>query len=349
MSNAWITKRPGKRGVRYLVRWIEPMTGKCPGKTFKRSEDARAFRDQLRREIDNGEYFVMPKISFKDWKTQHLENMANSPDVDVSPKTILGHKEALEALESVCNPKTPNEVTPAMIRAFRKSQLEAGYKPRTINKRIEGIRSALSYAVRDEIIPENKLLGPHRLFLRVDQKTVRTLEVGEVLALMNATNDLQQKTLISFAYYCGMRRGEIAWIMWDDVDFDNMLVKIVSRDTHRTKTRQSRTIALRQETAELLKKLAQDRLSPYIFTNPGTFYHACGKLFQQIVKKAGIEECTLQNIRATCNTTLQDHGVSREAAMQVLGHSTPNVNLKHYTGTLKKQQRIVVNSLPSIG
>ncbi len=38
-----------------------------------------------------------------------------------------------------------------------------------------------------------------------------------------------------------------------------------------------------------------------------------------------------------------------EAAMQVLGHSTAKVNLKHYTGILTKLQRAAANSLPSIG
>ena len=43
------------------------------------------------------------------------------------------------------------------------------------------------------------------------------------------------------------------------------------------------------------------------------------------------------------------NGASMEVAMQVLGHSTAQVNQRHYTGTLAKQQEAAVNGLPSIG
>ncbi len=349
MSSVWVTKRKGKRGTSYLVRWIEPMTGKNRAKTFKRCEDARSYEAQLRREINNGEYFSLPKLNYEQWVKQHLARMSNSPDIDLAKKTIAGQKEALKALGQTCNPNGPNDITPKMIRVFRKLQLEAGYQPRTINKRIEGIRSALSYAVRDEIIPSNKLLGPHRLFLRVEQKQVRTLEIDEVHALFNATSDLMRKSVISIAYYNGMRRNEICWLMWDDIDFDAMQINIVSRDSHRTKTRRSRSVALRPETAELLKNLEKDRVNKYLYVNPDKFYWTCDRWFPEVVKKAGIAHCTLQDLRATCNTVIQDSGMSREAAMQILGHSTASVNKNHYTGTLKKQQRIIVDSLPSIG
>jgi hypothetical protein len=35
--------------------------------------------------------------------------------------------------------------------------------------------------------------------------------------------------------------------------------------------------------------------------------------------------------------------------MQILGHATMQVNLRHYTGTLTKQREAAINSLPSIG
>ncbi len=115
--------------------------------------------------------------------------MRNSPDIEVAPKTIAGHKEALAALERVCKPKSPLDITPKMIRVFRRSQLENGLTARTINKHIAAIRSALTYAVRAEIVPTNKLLGPHRLSLKTEQKVPHTLEVGEVTALMNVAAD----------------------------------------------------------------------------------------------------------------------------------------------------------------
>ena len=96
-----------------------------------------------------------------------------------------------------------------MIQKFRQTQTQDGLPPRTVNKRIAAIRSALSYAVRSEIVRTSKLLGPHRLFLREEQKTIPVLEVGEVVALMNAATCLKHQAVICLAYYHGLRRNEI--------------------------------------------------------------------------------------------------------------------------------------------
>ena len=95
MSSVWVTKRRGKHGMRYLVRWIEPDSGKNRAKTFRRSDDAREFKAQLKQDFKNNDYFVPVKINFDEWVKRHLENLHNSPDVDLAYKTIVGHKEAL--------------------------------------------------------------------------------------------------------------------------------------------------------------------------------------------------------------------------------------------------------------
>ncbi|MBN2594861.1 MAG: tyrosine-type recombinase/integrase [Sedimentisphaerales bacterium] len=353
MSSVWVTKRPGKRGMRYLVRWIEPTTGKNRSKTFRRREDARDFKAKLNRDFEYNEYFAPVKISYAEWVKRHLENMANSPDVDVAPKTIAGHKEALEALGEACKPRSPRDINPKMIRNFKRILLESGLEnklsPNTINKYIRAIRSALSYAVRDEIILENKLIGRHRLLLRTERKAPRILEVGEIVALMNVITDLRHRAVVSLAYYHGLRRGEICYLRWQDIHFEDNRLEVVSREEFRTKKRKNHTVALRQETAELLSRLAQDRVNEYVFTKTQAFYDACKKWFPKAVALARLDHCTLHDLRRTCNTQMLDAGVPREAAMQVLGHTSVQVNQDYYTGYQIEQQRIAINSLPSIG
>ena len=75
----------------------------------------------------------------------------------------------------------------------------------------------------------------------------------------------------------------------------------------------------------------------------------CDKWFGKLVKRAGIDHCTLHDLRKICNTGIKDAGVSEEATMQVLGHSTFDVNRRHYTGVLTEQQKIAVDSIPSVG
>ena len=349
MSSVWVTKRQSKSGMLFCVRWIEPTSGKTRAKTFRRAEDARDYKLKLRQDLANNEYFAPVKISYDEWVQQHLEDLRNSSDVDLSHKTIGGRAEALAALRKACKPKGPLDITPKLIRRFRLVQKQNGLAASTINKHIAAIRSALIYAVRGEIVPTNRLLGPHRLFLREEHKPLRILEVGEVVALMNVATDLKHKTVISLAYYHGLRRGEICHLQWQDVDLEEHKLSMQDREGAHTKTRRSRVVALRQETAGLLRRMCLDRVNEHAFTNLGAFYWACDKWFPLLVEEAKLDRCTLHDLRKTCNTVMLDSGVPQEAAMQVLGHSTPEVNRQHYTGRLAKQQRAAVNALPSIG
>jgi integrase len=349
MVSVWITKRKGKKGVRYLVRWMEPGTGKNRGKTFGRREDAQDFRAQLRRQILNHEYHTPIRIDYAEWVEKHLADLADSPDIDLAPKTIAGHREALHALGAVCRPKTPGAITPAMIREFRQVQLKNGLTARTINKHIAAIRSALSYAVRSEIIPSNKLLGPHRLMLTEERKPPRILKVAEARALLEKAPDLRLKTAISLAYYHGLRRKEICYLRWADVDLDGNKLHVIHRREVRTKTKVSRSVFLRKETADLFRQLRGQSAGEYVFGEPSPYYSMVGKRFEDLVEALGLDHCTLHDLRKTCNTLMKENGVSVEAAMQILGHSTMQVNQRHYTGVLTKQQEAAVNSLPSIG
>jgi integrase len=83
-------------------------------------------------------------------------------------------------------------------------------------------------------------------------KPVRIVKVDEVVELLNIAKDLRYKTAISLAYYHGLRRKEICNLTWQDVDFNQERLNILDRPKGRTKTRLSRSIALRRETADLL-------------------------------------------------------------------------------------------------
>lgn len=51
------------------------------------------------------------------------------------------------------------------------------------------------------------------------------------------------------------RSGEFSWLRWQDVDLEECRLDVVSRRDHLTKTRKSRSVALRDETADLLRRL----------------------------------------------------------------------------------------------
>ena len=166
----------------------------------------------------------------------------------------------------------------------------------------------------------------------MEDKPPRILEVGEVTALMNVATELQQKTAISVVYYHGLRRDELSRLRWEDIDLDECKLRIARKP--RSKTRVTRAVALRHETAAPLSQLKAEQVNEYVFEKPKTFYWVCGKWFGQLVEEAGLDHCSIHDLRKTCNTLMKDAGVPPEAAMQVLGHTTAKINRVHYTGPL---------------
>ena len=74
------------------------------------------------------------------------------------------------------------------------------------------------------------------------------------------------------------------------------MMDIVDRPDAHIKTRRSRSIALREETAALLRELYHDRVNEHVFVNPSAFYWRCEKWFKKLVKAAGIDYCTLHDL-----------------------------------------------------
>ena len=149
---------------------------------------------------------------------------------------------------------------------------------------------------------------------------------------MNVATELRHKTAISIAYYHGLRRGELSRLRWDDIDLEDYIFHIVRKP--RSKTRVTRVVTLRRETAVLLSQLKADQVNEYVFEDPQRFYWSCDKWFEPLVTKAGLDYCTLHDLRRTCNTVMQDAGIPQQVAMQVLGHSTVAVNQKYYRSTI---------------
>jgi len=95
----------------------------------------------------------------------------------------------------------------------------------------------------------------------------------------------------------------------------------------------------------------RERFSADLFLDPikewwGDFYVDPGLQVRTMLPISGF---SLHDLRKTCNTLMKNAGVSPEAAMQILGHSTFRVNQQHYTGVLTKLQESAINSIPSVG
>jgi integrase len=212
------------------------------------------------------------------------------------------------------------------ITGFVAARLEAGGKPATVNRDLGALRRGFRLAYwsqRVPRVPKFRLLAEDNVrkgFFERDQ-------LEAVLAQLPA--DLQ--LLVELAYATGWRwRSELVTREWRHVD---LVAGWLRLEPGETKSREGRQFPLKgrllkllrdhqQATKRLEKKLR--RVIPWVFYrdaqqhNPATVRSA----WERAVRDAGLPGRLLHDFRRTAVRNLERAGVSRSAAMAMVGHRT---------------------------
>lgn len=183
----------------------------------------------------------------------------------------------------------------------------------------------------------------------------RTLSVEERKALLQKLSDTAKDCksyiasyAVELSLFTGMRVGELAGLMWKDIDFQNRTITIqrsekYNRKTHEfyisgTKNNLVRVIPLTGDMEKILRKTMEEEkrlgfLGKFVFCNEDGRIHT--RMISQCVRtktetKEFVNEKSIHAIRRTLNSNLRCNGVPATVAAALLGH-TEEVNEKNYT------------------
>lgn len=263
------------------------------------------------------------------------------------------------------------------------------YKPNTIRRVHQIISSSITYAVDNELLPENKIRGM-RLPKKDKMADVKHFEDDEALSFLLSLDEpysviyrgrkhkdgtpsaehteemkvqLQLKVLFYLAICCGLRRGELLALTWDDIDFEEYTIDITksiemdsSRGTSKgTKTASSnRIVKAPRFCIDLLLELKDEREeykwqmegrwkgSPdndlIFIKEDGTqmgkdtpnraFKHAIQRYNATHEEK--LPEITLHGLRHTFASMMINEGINEVSVAEVLGHSDPTTTRNIY-------------------
>ena len=172
------------------------------------------------------------------------------------------------------------------------------------------LHNCLNRAVKERLLvrnPADDVIVP-----KIDKKEMKILPPEQVKAYLNAASVRGVLPLFYLELTSGLRKGEIAALLWSDLDVENCTLSVTkqlvsSRDGElkitQPKTATSvRLISLPQETVELLKEEhAKHPLNIYMFPSPrtGGMYHPASivKLHEKILNDAGIEHLRFHDLR----------------------------------------------------
>ena len=150
----------------------------------------------------------------------------------------------------------------------------------------------------------------------------------EYLSLRDALPDYL-RPVVAFAYYTGMRKGEILKLEWFQVDLHRGTVRL---EAGTTKNNDARTVALPSDLWEELKQQRAIRDKEFPRCTFVFFNHKTGKQIKDFrdawdtaTCKVGLEGHLFHDFRRTGVRNLLKAGVPERVAMAISGHKTRTV------------------------
>ncbi len=150
----------------------------------------------------------------------------------------------------------------------------------------------------------------------------QVLSKAEALKVIEHTNNIKHRCIVSLLYSAGLRRGELLRLKITDIDSDRMLVRVENG-----KGGKDRYTLLSATLLQYLRKYYQLwKPTAYLFEGPGNGQYS-GKSVGQIVakaaKKAGImKPVTPHTLHHSFATHLLEQGTDLRYIQSLLGHSS---------------------------
>ena len=210
-------------------------------------------------------------------------------------------------------------------KGFRKEQ---GAAHKTINFEIGSLRAILYLAKSWGYIKENPAVGVKRL-KEDNHKKPRFLSMEEIKLLLENCGDELYPIFYTFLN-TGMRKSELEYLEWKDIDFTRKKIKIRVKDTWRPKTSE-REIPINDGLLEVLTQHKRTKQGSLVFHRADGQHiepNSLRKKLMTITKKCGFSDVTkLHTLRHTFASHLVMKGVDLPTVKKLLGHSSIDMTM----------------------
>lgn len=158
---------------------------------------------------------------------------------------------------------------------------------------------------------------------RKEYKLPKVLSKEEIKALINNTNNIKHRCIVSLLYTSGLRRSELLNLKLNDIDSKRMLIKI-----KQAKNNKDRLTVLSESVLDDLRIYYKAyKPKKYLFEglDPGTKYSPSSilKIVYRAGQKAGIKETVSPHmLRHSFATHLLENGTDLRHIQILLGHNS---------------------------
>ncbi|HUY42111.1 MAG TPA: tyrosine-type recombinase/integrase [Candidatus Dormibacteraeota bacterium] len=357
---------------------------KSIGTFATRKEAERAERDALHKR-DNGDNLARERMTVAElW-----EREVRDPK-DQQKKVKVGFKPDYAAVRLTANTAhryaelwrlhVEPEIGSVELRKLRPVHLENLYARVARKKGRNGTLSqrtvhhvhrlafeVLSWAERLDLVARNvarRVTAP-----TPNPSAARALSSEEAATLLAATEGERWHPFFVFALSTGMRRGEIAGLMWDAIDRERGIAVVrqaIATDrkggfvVKTTKTGRERIVPLSAAAVEALRRQRATQAADELAAREGTYatsnlvfadelglptLDAATKAFGAAVRRLGLHGVTLHSCRHYVATQALANGSDVRSVAALLGHNTPTLTLNTYGHVIAGAQERAVASV----
>lgn len=323
---------------KWLIQWMDPVAGKRRSATFDRFDDVEErLGDEeqkarkARREIMSGRAEPAQLMTLADASDDWIKT--RPPGRRKADNALHLRLHILPALGSMRLGDITAKVVEKFIRGLeakrtaRKGEVNA--TGRTLSKAtIRSVLNTLGKFMRDATGTE---------WLRIKYAVPTSgygwiREAGQVAAFLVACGDGWFRMAAELAVYAGLRKGEVAGLRRDALDFERELMRIDRSYDGPTKSKHVRWVPLAPALALRLKAWLLAHPGPYVVTTEDGARIGerteTAKKTRRACKRAGVPPVTFHQLRHTAASHLAQR-VSLPMMGAIMGHANPATTARY--------------------
>jgi integrase/recombinase XerD len=241
----------------------------------------------------------------------------------LNPHTQHGHIQSCRRFAAWLK-RSPDTATPDDVRLFQLYLVESGMSIGSRNRIMSGVRYLFRVTLRRHD------LAAEVWHIKEPQKLPPVLSAEEIKRVLTMATSLKARVMLSLAYGCGLRAGEVVRLRGGDIDSEQMIIRIVQ-----SKGRKDRHVMLPAEVLDLLRQWWKARPTAHntggtpeqrwLFPGRGhqqpLTTRQFGRLFKEAARAAGLRKVvSLHSLRHSFATHLLERGTDIRLIQALLGH-----------------------------
>ena len=204
---------------------------------------------------------------------------------------------------------------------------------RGINITTNILSNLLNYCVTRGYINTNPAVKLKKLR---EGKRDRVLSDNEIMKLQGACQTETTRNIVAFLILTGVRVSEALAIRWTDIDDDKIRI-------YRSKTQSASEIPVTTGVRTILERQTEHK-GKYLFEYRGRKIGSIKKSFTTAVRRAGLEDVHIHDLRRTYITRLIRAGIDIKSVMDSAGHTNIETTAR-YMGATSIERKAEINAV----